>query len=452
MAAVDAWLAEFDVGFQKLAMAQRRPKCVFQTGRSLTTLLLHVEGARQVARAVVWRTRRDIQRGDLERPFQDLKMLLRLSHDLQARGGMMVQLTSSVIERHHCCELVRMILNAPDIDARQCDRLLALLADHETKAIDALVEGTRAEYIHMRQGLHDLQHRTGSFDPRFMRDEWELSGDVNSPLACIKFITDMGGSSPQIMAKVGRLKNELLPGAWSGGKMLSDEEYAKEVEALNRFYVSILALVEQPKFRRMRDSEMESAVALLHKALRETTLAVFLEGFAPESMMRQYFLPSEAHFRGTQCLVALRRWQLQHADAPPDLKTLVKAAGMSGVPIDPFSGQPLRMAVLWGKPVIYSVGRDGKDDHGRVEEWDRNRRKWQGDLIFRLVAPPASVRKWTDNTGKHSVEAELVEVKDGSVVLRKVNGKTATVPLAKLSQSDCNHLESLKKNGGEGGE
>jgi hypothetical protein len=123
-------------------------------------------------------------------------------------------------------------------------------------------------------------------------------------------------------------------------------------------------------------------------------------------------------------------------------------AGIPGVPIDPYSGQPLRMAVLWGEPVIYSVGRDGKDDHGRVEEWDRNRRKWQGDLIFRLVAPPESVRKWTNDTGKHSVEAELVEVKEGNVVLRKANGKTATVPRAKLSQSDRNHLESLEKNRG----
>ena len=45
----------------------------------------------------------------------------------------------------------------------------------------------------------------------------------------------------------------------------------------------------------------------------------------------------EARLRGTVCLVALKRWQLQHADAPSDLLALVKAAGLPRVPIDPYS-------------------------------------------------------------------------------------------------------------------
>ena len=36
-------------------------------------------------------------------------------------------------------------------------------------------------------------------------------------------------------------------------------------------------------------------------------------------------------------------------------------------------------------------------------------------------AQPGWARKWTDNTGKFSVEAELVEVKDDKVVLRQPN-------------------------------
>jgi hypothetical protein len=73
-AEVDAWLAQFDEAFRKLAAAQQRPTCVFQTGYSVATLLPHIQIPRQVARAVAWRTRRDIQRGDLERPLADLKV------------------------------------------------------------------------------------------------------------------------------------------------------------------------------------------------------------------------------------------------------------------------------------------------------------------------------------------------------------------------------------------
>ena len=46
---------------------------------------------------------------------------------------------------------------------------------------------------------------------------------------------------------------------------------------------------------------------------------------------------------------------------------MVKAAGLPRVPIDPYSGQPLRMAIIDGEPVIYSVGKDGRDDGGRID-------------------------------------------------------------------------------------
>jgi CubicO group peptidase (beta-lactamase class C family) len=64
-----------------------------------------------------------------------------------------------------------------------------------------------------------------------------------------------------------------------------------------------------------------------------------------------------------------------------------------------------------------------------------------GLLLF--TAQPSAARKWSDATGKFSVEAELVEVKAGNVVLKKAGGAEVTVPLARLSQLDRQYLESL---------
>jgi hypothetical protein len=97
-------------------------------------------------------------------------------------------------------------------------------------------------------------------------------------------------------------------------------------------------------------------------------LAVFLN--RPKNTITSFVLRAEATIRSAQCLVALRRWKLEHAQPPKDIETLVKAAGMTSVPIDPWSGEPLRLTVLSGEPVIYSVGDDGKDDklsHRRPE-------------------------------------------------------------------------------------
>ena len=49
-------------------------------------------------------------------------------------------------------------------------------------------------------------------------------------------------------------------------------------------------------------------------------------------------------------------------------------------------------------------------------------------------AAPALGRKWTSSTGKFSVEAELVEAKDGNVLLRRQDSKIITVPDASSNQ------------------
>jgi hypothetical protein len=382
-AAVDAWLAEYETGFKKLALAEQRPQCVFQTGRSLQSPFPHIEAAREVARVVTWRTRRDLQRGDFQRPLEDLQTLLRLSRDLRPRGAAVCQLVSIAVDGICCEQMVPAILTAPAVEARHCDRLLTLLAEHEANRIDAFVEGNRADYITARLALHDLQHRTGSFDPQLMQDIWGRSGDMTSPLACFRIFADLGGgSNPEQLAKLAAtLQGKLLPGAWSGGKMLSDEDYAHEADALNRFFASILAFAGQPRSLQQERADIEAAETPL---LETTLLAKWL--IPAESAFLHGIRRNEAILRGTRCLVALRRWQLEHGGPPPDLDTLVKAAGMSQVPTDPYSGRPMLMTTIDERPVIYSVGPDGQDDRALVE-WNFSTRNSTGDLLFRLPVP-----------------------------------------------------------------
>lgn len=65
-----------------------------------------------------------------------------------------------------------------------------------------------------------------------------------------------------------------------------------------------------------------------------------------------------------------------------------------------------------------------------------------GMLLVRCSG--AWARTWTDKSGKHKVEAELVEVKDGKVLLKKTgDGKIVAVPLNRLSVADRRYLSSL---------
>jgi formylglycine-generating enzyme required for sulfatase activity len=64
--------------------------------------------------------------------------------------------------------------------------------------------------------------------------------------------------------------------------------------------------------------------------------------------------------------------------------------------------------------------------------------------LLLVVAASTSAREWTDNTGAHKTEADLVEVRGNEVVLKKPNGQVISLPIDRLSKSDQEYLESLK--------
>lgn len=66
-------------------------------------------------------------------------------------------------------------------------------------------------------------------------------------------------------------------------------------------------------------------------------------------------------------------------------------------------------------------------------------------VVVSLLASPVVARQWTSRAGGFTVEAELVDVKDGKVILRKTDGSQISVPLEKLSLGDVQFIgEALK--------
>ena len=65
-------------------------------------------------------------------------------------------------------------------------------------------------------------------------------------------------------------------------------------------------------------------------------------------------------------------------------------------------------------------------------------------MLFLVACVSSSIaegRTWKDTTGKFSVEAELVEQTDQAVVLKRADGSTITVPIARLSDADRQFLQ-----------
>ncbi len=52
-------------------------------------------------------------------------------------------------------------------------------------------------------------------------------------------------------------------------------------------------------------------------------------------------------------------------------------------------------------------------------------------------------RAWTDDTGEYTIEARLLVVLDGKVRLLKDTGRTTTVPLDRLSETDRQYVDHV---------
>ena len=79
-----------------------------------------------------------------------------------------------------------------------------------------------------------------------------------------------------------------------------------------------------------------------------------------------------ARLRVAQTALGIERFRLQHTNALPGSLTELTSAFLTAVPTDPFDGQPLRFKKLPGRGyVVYSVGKDRKDDGGIAPAKDK---------------------------------------------------------------------------------
>ena len=143
-------------------------------------------------------------------------------------------------------------------------------------------------------------------------------------------------------------------------------EMTEQVEKINAFYRRELALTKLPYLERSRrTAEVVPELGSLDLYTRVTKAIIATPSIYG---LTEIIARSQALIRDAQGLTAIRRWQLRHNGAsPPFLSDAVNEAGLPAIPIDPYIDGPVRMAIDAGQPVVYCLGKDGRDDHGLKE-------------------------------------------------------------------------------------
>jgi hypothetical protein len=385
---IDAAVGAYDEGFAKLARAQERLECVFDCGLDITTQIPHATAARHVARVAAMRARRLVEQGSLIHASRELSRVLRLARDLIPRGGLVVVMAAIVVERTGVDEIAMPLLAAPNLTVPHCDRLLAVLAEHDANSINSYVESLRAEYVFARGTLRALV-----LDQDRLRRDWKALGadlgpSITAEIAEPQLIAVLAGNGAAPKAQAGpgpggqpapmRAIEDL--DAWMA--RMSPEELARQEAMLGTYFRDRLAVADVPYAERIRLIESLPpaflATDLYTRVTKGLTSGAFQSAIASIAFHR-------ARLRDAIGLVAVRRWQLRHeGQLPPSLEDAAKDAGLTSVPIDPYSGGTMRVAVVAGRPVVYCVGVDGRDGGGHTEAKVHQR---EGDVLLRMPEP-----------------------------------------------------------------
>jgi len=353
--------------FAKLAEAQKRKRCAFDAGLGLDAMLHHAQASRAVLRLLDWRVEFKLAAGQIGSALDDVNMALRLARDLRPRGPLICQLVSVALDAVIAQALIGRVLAVPGLTSADCDRLLELLARHDREGVDSACEGFRVEYLSLRDLLHRLKWKEKLGD---------LVGSPSSSNGTV-LARDFDKVTDDKRLEIAARVDELL-------ESMTAEEFAAANKSLNLYFgplVDSQPLVlhkAEEWFRTQEPDDQGETLFDLLKRHRFPAIPQALEAFRRD----------RTRMGAVRCLVALRRWQIEHGPVPPaDLLTACKAAGLQSVPIDAYSakGDSLRFTIQGQEPVVYSVGKDGADDGARLD-WNWGQAK--GDFIFRLPPVP----------------------------------------------------------------
>lgn len=364
--AIDAF-APYSTGFALLLEAQKRPTCVFQHGREWHSdpVDFFLTNCHEIMRIM---SSYALKNGDFKPALDQISFQLRLARDLRLRGNVSTQFHACRNERRAMVEIGK-VLASPSVTVEHCDNLIAMLRHHQKERIDGYLDACCSSYITSRCLIRDLQ------SGKYKEDMQGIfrKGTPTTPIILLMSLVDYLSMSVMLPPEKltqhpilgkgtfdnGRPSSEALAELGLKLETMNADDYAAEVSALNECYSALASLAGMTNLERMK--RIDSVV----DPLANRNIGVFL-GPGMDATIRDA-MRADTHLAGTECAIAMRRWQLEKGSPPTDLKSALQATGIAEIPLDPYSDKPLRTTTIDGKLVVYSIGSDGKDDGARVK-------------------------------------------------------------------------------------
>ncbi len=327
----------------------------------------HLNQMKMFSRLGIWRSRVNIDKGQIQQSIYNCLAIARAGSHWQGRGIIAEQLVGMAMGRMANDEILH-VLSAQILSIDQLKRLQNQLSQLYPRGYPLIdMEGRRIMFMDSVQrfftdggpgGGHLIPQKDGSF--RYIyNDILEITDDVpvgkqfvkNAALTSVCLFharrdatVEMGEQIYDRQAKIARMSPYER-------RQLDIRSTEQDILSMNGFRYALLYYL-------MPASERISELVYQDKTMHEALIVIS----------------------------AVQRYQLDNGQYPEALNELIDAGYLKELPIDLYSDKPLIYKKTGDNFVLYSIGRNFKDDVGKIIEENGNVQKWatdkDGDAVF----------------------------------------------------------------------
>lgn len=373
--AIEQTFGPYRVLFAKLHAAHKLPECVIPNSFGPFTTLPHVQAAREAVTLVSPLIFADLARGDTKGAIEKFADALRLSQDIQIRGGNITGLVVSTSHMMMLNQALPLLLNAR-LKEKDCDDILAALKSYREGTINLLPEMLKTEYLNQLAAVQSLS-KPGGFKTmvgQLPEVPPQMKGVNLDQIDAIMSALFTPENLDKLRSGMSKALAEQLKAIDNVG---SPDDVAKLGGAINAINQKAAAEVLGALLNKETIANITAKAGGAEKSKEgagNIDPKLFTSAISSQAGSADFkpVVDGIVQFQTAQsmmeALTATRRWYItKKATAKgKTLEEIAKEAKLEGAPLDGFSGKPLKMAWIGSGPAVYSVGPDRKDDEAKA--------------------------------------------------------------------------------------
>jgi len=375
------WVQNNEAAWREFVIASSKSYCYreYQYGQGGKDRFLwevgisHFNIIKFLTRVGIWRSQINSQRGQIQKSIDDCLAFARVGTHWQGRGTIVEQLVGLALGRIAHDEILH-ILAAKSFSADQLKRLQNQLSQLYLQGYPLInLEGERIAFEDTIQRLftkggpgggHLIPQKTGMFGN--MYDIEDIADDL--PVGKKLF-------------ENAALTSMCLLHARRDATIAAGKQVYKQADLITKM---------SPYQRHERDISSVEDIIMSMSRYRYALLEYIIP--AAERISELLYQGKALH-EAIITILAIQRWNLEKGEYPATLDELIKAGYLKKLPIDPYSDKALIYKKTGDDFVLYSIGRNFKDDGGKVFIEHENIQEWgtsndEGDAFFWPVTKP----------------------------------------------------------------